>query len=185
MTNEIMEKCICGNELKITWNEGEEFKAIRCPNCNNEMRFKNPMYVKDAYIPPKLVNNEQTLDDLIKKLSGNDPFWETSLKKYFDSLDKDIDEKVKFLRKVSYTNNLFNEFTKEMINSNNPEDLYNKYVEKYNNTLVCPNCGQKLIFMMPDGKTLHCDKCNKYYTNNNGEVGNETSSPYTRNDVLY
>ena len=94
-------------------------------------------------------------------------------------------KKSSFYEKVSYKNDLFNEFTKEMINSNNPEDLYNKYVENYNNTLVCPNCSQKLTFLMPDGKTLHCNKCNKYYTNNNGEVGSETSSPYTRNDVLY
>ena len=46
MANEIIEKCICGNELKITRNEGEEFKAVRCPNCNNEMRFKKSY---DAY----------------------------------------------------------------------------------------------------------------------------------------
>lgn len=126
MTNEIIEKCLCGNDLKITWNKDEEFKAVRCPNCDNEMRFKNPMYLKDAYIPPKSVNSEKALDDLIKKLCENDPFWETSFKKYFGSLDKTTDEKIKFLQKVS-TNNLFNEFTKEMIKSNNAEDLYNKY----------------------------------------------------------
>lgn len=29
------------------------------------------------------------------------------------------------------------------------------------------------------GKTLYCKKCNKYFENNNGSVGEETSSPYT------
>jgi len=37
---------------------------------------------------------------------------------------------------------------------------------------------------MPDGSTLHCSKCNKYYLNNNGKVGDETSSPYKKR-VLY
>ncbi len=127
---------------------------------------------------------KQSLNDLIKKRSGNDPFLETSLKKYFDGLDKTDDEKIKFLRTVSYTNTLFDEFTKEIIQSDNPEDLYNKYIEKYNNTLICPNCGQKLAFMMPDGKTLYCNKCNKNYINENGMVGAETSNPY-KDGVLY
>lgn len=51
--------------------------------------------------------------------------------------------------------------------------------------LKCPNCGEPLTFLMPDGKVLNCNKCNKYFKNNNGKVGEETSSPYTRNNVLY
>lgn len=130
-------------------------------------------------------DNEQPLDSLIKRLSGNDPFWKTTLKQYFDGLNKTDEEKIRFLRKISHTKELFNEFTKEIVNSNNSEDLYNKYMNESSNILVCPNCGEKLSFMMPDGKTLNCDKCNKYYINNNGEVGNETSSPYIDNNVLY
>lgn len=133
----------------------------------------------------EILGNEQTLDNFIKRLSGNDPFWEITLKHYFDSLNKTDDEKIRFLRKISYTKELFNEFTKEIVSSNNSEDLYNKYMNESKNILVCPNCGEKLSFMMPDGKTLNCDKCNKYYINNNGEVGNETSSPYIDNNVLY
>lgn len=49
----------------------------------------------------------------------------------------------------------------------------------------CPNCGEPLTFLMPDGKVLNCNKCNKCFKNNNGKVGEETSSPYNRNDVLY
>lgn len=49
----------------------------------------------------------------------------------------------------------------------------------------CPNCGMPLMFLMPCGKVLSCDKCNKYFKNDNGKVGEETSSPYTRDNVLY
>ncbi len=57
--------------------------------------------------------------------------------------------------------------------------------ENSNNIPTCPNCSRKLTFMMPDGKTLYCDNCKKYYVNNNGVAGEETGSPYTRTDVLY
>lgn len=41
------------------------------------------------------------------------------------------------------------------------------------------------MFLMPDGNTLCCNKCNKFFKNENGNVGAETSTPYTRDDVLY
>jgi len=83
-------------------------------------------------------------------------------------------------------------------NENNWKDIndikltYNQIVgicndsnKEQNNLLKCPSCGEKLMFMMPDGKTLHCNKCNKYYKNENNAVGDETSSPYSDNNVLY
>lgn len=127
--------------------------------------------------------NEQSLDDMIKKLSEQDPFWETAIKKYFDSLiNKNDNEKINFLKKLVKNKDLFNEFTKEILNSDDSERLFNKYNIK---STVCPSCGTALTFLMPTGKKLYCDKCNKYYLNDNGNVGDETSSPYTRNDVLY
>lgn len=51
--------------------------------------------------------------------------------------------------------------------------------------LKCPNCGERLTYLMPSGSHLYCDKCNKYYKNDNGNVGEETENPYKRNDVLY
>lgn len=59
------------------------------------------------------------------------------------------------------------------------------FVKKEKKIPACPNCGERLMFLMPDGQVLSCNKCNKYYKNNNGEAGEETSSPYNRNDVLY
>ena len=61
----------------------------------------------------------------------------------------------------------------------NIEKSVGKFIPK------CPVCYEKLTFLMPDGQTLHCNKCGKYYKNENGDVGEETSSPYTRTDVLY
>lgn len=56
----------------------------------------------------------------------------------------------------------------------------------YKNETLCPNCNEKLMFLHPDGSYLYCNKCEKYYLNNNGDVGDETTSPYDKNDdVLY
>lgn len=56
----------------------------------------------------------------------------------------------------------------------------------YRNEKLCPNCNEKLMFLHPDGSHLYCNKCEKYYLNNNGDVGDETTSPYDENDdVLY
>ena len=46
--------------------------------------------------------------------------------------------------------------------------------------LLCPKCNESLMRLIPGGTTLYCEKCNKYYINNKGEVGKETSSPYTK-----
>ena len=51
--------------------------------------------------------------------------------------------------------------------------------------LMCPSCGARLMFLMPDGRTLHCNQCNKCFRNDNGNVGEECGSPYTRKDVYY
>ena len=55
----------------------------------------------------------------------------------------------------------------------------------YNENLLCPNCKQRLMILIPDGQYLHCNSCGKCYENQNGIVGKETSSPYTKDDVLY
>lgn len=36
------EKCLCGNILEIEWSKDQKFQMVRCPKCNNEMKFKNP-----------------------------------------------------------------------------------------------------------------------------------------------
>lgn len=135
-------------------------------------------------IDEKKYEIDNMFKNLIKSASKNDPFVESSLKKFFDGLDKTTDEKINFLKKISKEDVLFNKFTKEIRSLNSSEELFNKYINKCKNVLVCPNCGERLGFMMPDGQTLNCPKCNKYYINNNGSVGSETSNPY-ENDGVY
>lgn len=64
------------------------------------------------------------------------------------------------------------------------ENEYQKFKRKLNYP-ICPNCGERLMFLIPDGQFLSCNKCDKYFKNNDGRVGEETSSPYTINDALY
>ena len=52
-------------------------------------------------------------------------------------------------------------------------------------TPICPICGQSLSFMMSSGRILYCDKCEKYFKNDNGKVGEECKSPYTNPNALY
>lgn len=51
--------------------------------------------------------------------------------------------------------------------------------------MLCPKCNEILSFSMPSGKYLYCDKCDKYYKNHNGIVGEETSNPENRDNVRY
>lgn len=249
------------------------------------LRENNPTYYcsKCNYDYDKNLNlMTETLEKVIESFIGNDPFWKDLLKEYFNKLtNKSEEEKISFLKKIALNKNLFNEFTKDILKSSNPEilfDKYNKpksefsqdelkdfffycmtekelekikkldlnriiskiqsstyqvkyiesvgyifigegylilddgtepthyfakifnseeeakneiiniYNEKFltNDILKCPSCDEKLMFLHPDGSYLYCNKCEKYYLNNNGEVGDETTSPYDKNDdVLY
>lgn len=250
--NTVVEKCMCGNELKINWASDEKFKMVRCSNCNAEMKFRNPNLI------------EEKLDDIINKVVNDDPFWGTTIKKYFDSLTtKNENDKINFLKKIVKNKDLFNEFTKELVKNENSKNLYEKYIKTLDdkqknlsyefykknendkiwwvdnrdkvgehlfsfnketifnlfkdypyklteaekeifdnenpywadffkdrsivktNVPICPNCNERLSKLMPDGKVFSCNKCGKCYKNDDGNVGEETSSPYTRNDALY
>ena len=89
--------------------------------------------------------------------------------------------------KYQYPKELEETINKDINNIIDNSIVSNEKTEKVNlnNIPTCPNCSGKLTFMMPDGKTLYCDNCKKYYVNNNGVAGEETGSPYTRTDVFY
>ena len=53
----------------------------------------------------------------------------------------------------------------------------NSFLRKFNPPR-CPNCEGVLGYLMPDKCVLHCGKCNKYYVNDNGKVGNERGTPF-------
>lgn len=201
-SNVIIEKCMCGENLKITWNDGDQFKAVRCPNCNNEMKFKNPKYIEKGHIrETRLDENgneyeiEKSIDipnikedaqkanleliALIRECAGNDPFWVKSIENFFEKLNKAENEKIMFLKYLITHKELLNEFTREITGEYNANELFGKYNKS------CPNCGEKLSFLMPDGTHLICNKCGKSYINNNGKVGEETSIPVKGPNVFY
>ena len=71
--------------------------------------------------------------------------------------------------------------TKDLIKSkkSGTENEINKEISR------CPNCNERLLKSMPGGDVFFCNKCGKCFENDNGNVGKETTSPYTKNDVLY
>lgn len=80
---------------------------------------------------------EITLIDVINNLVDYDvdPFWNSELSRYFKDLDGVSDEeKIKFLIQLIQDKNNFNEFTKEIISTNDVKAIYEKYksiAEKY------------------------------------------------------
>lgn len=113
------------------------------------MRADNPTNhcSKCSYDYDKNLNlTTETLEKLIGSFIGNDPFWEDLLKKYFDKLTNiSEDEKIKFLKKLSLNQHLFNDFTKEIVK---PSDV-NQIFEKYNRLL---NNNERVVGENPDIK---------------------------------
>lgn len=186
----------------------DEFTESSIINLTNNEEAKKNSYeeLKNTLINAiKSMNNEQ-LKKIIKEVIGNnDPFWnnlvfevvkqiiempagtESSITKLLGNSQyssKQLFDIYLCVNKVCKKLNIVMDFSRE--NAKVDGLLYNlPFVKKEKKIPVCPNCGERLMFLMPDGQVLSCDKCNKYYKNNNGEIGDETSSPYTRNDVLY
>lgn len=296
----LVEKCICGNDLVLEWNEDEKFKMVRCPNCNNEMKFKNPNLSsnKVSFEDAKEIatNKAKEVNKIIMEIKENEEYWffeagmpnesffddgagscyirkqdgkvilmhlweenvqklnaefrknskiiynyyeEEKIKsKWMDNMTSDewlvkiIEEVIgnndpywvvpikKIVTKIIGMENGATSTIGELLGDDTPKftskqlfDIdkavsdvclklkikldkndfqsqivglpYNIPFKKTDARLKCPNCNEPLMFLMPDGTTLHCNKCNKYYINNNGSVGDETTSPYTRDDVLY
>lgn len=50
---------------------------------------------------------------------------------------------------------------------------------------TCPICGGRLMFLMPSGTVLCCNKCDKCFKNDNGKAGKECDSPYKNPNALY
>lgn len=81
----MVEKCMCGNDLNLEWNDNEKFKMVRCSKCNNEIKFRNPNYFdKSNDIESQNVNNisEERLTKIIENVvGGNEPYWIEPVKK--------------------------------------------------------------------------------------------------------
>lgn len=140
---------------KITGFELNEKEKIRCPKCYSilkeyiygkikgeidtnkyiaggcELREDNPIYhcSKCNYDYDKNLNlMTETLEKVIESFIGNDPFWKDLLKEYFNKLtNMSEEEKIIFLKKLASNEDLFNEFTKEIIKCSNVDELFDKY----------------------------------------------------------
>ena len=74
------------------------------------------------------VESVSNFENLIKTAANNDPFWETILKRFFNSLsDKSESDKVTFLNTLVKKGELFNEFLKEANNCSDVNALFSKY----------------------------------------------------------
>jgi len=92
---------------------------VNGPSSENQNKIKN----SDV----NNITNKQSLDELINKVSGPDPFWQTTIKKYFDNLNKTETEKINFLQNISLNKSVFNDFTKDINSSTNTDEIYDKY----------------------------------------------------------
>ena len=165
------------NIAKYTYNDGADKSWIK------EIVHQDLNLVNDD------LKKESTKIEFYKK-NANDTIW------WIEDPNNIGENLISFDKKKIY--NLFRDYPhnfsdeeKEIFDKENPywADFFKDRKKDENNHLEnvpqCPNCNGKLSFMMPDGKTLYCNNCNKYFINNNGVAGDETGSPYTRKDVLY
>lgn len=71
---------------------------------------------------------EISLSDIISFITSVDPFWTTALSNYLKKLNEISDEeKMRFLIELVQNKDSFNEFTKEIIQTQNVRETYNKY----------------------------------------------------------
>ncbi len=74
-----------------------------------------------------------TLKQLIKENAGEDYILEYNLVKYFDNVNKTVDEKIQFLNKIVLDQYLFNEFTKEIAELLKADEIFEKYAKLLDN----------------------------------------------------
>ena len=83
---------------------------------------------KEYKIEPNIF--EISLSDIINFITNPsiDPFWTTTLSNYFQKLNEiSEEEKIKFLIELVQDKNSFNEFTKEIVQTQNVRETYDKY----------------------------------------------------------
>lgn len=149
--------------------------------------------------------NDDRLKNIINDCIGNDdPFWNEPVfiivKKILELNNDEESSMLKLLGENSFSskqlfdiNKIVQDVCKKIrinLDYGDNEDKtiglpYNMTFKKKNIILTCPNCGDRLMKLMPDGTILHCNKCDKYFKNDNETVGEETISPYKDTNVLY
>lgn len=99
----------CGNEMNVDFtkipNEVKTFDT-KCEHCGSFIKIGNPKYKKGKF---------ETV--LCKIIGNNDPFWNAAINKYFEENYQDYSEedRIKCLLDLSVDMDIFNEFTKYII----------------------------------------------------------------------
>lgn len=151
-------------------NEERLRKIVEKVVGNNDPYWNVPVYNIVKQIINMPFDKETTISDLINykpEKDNIDPLLQGQIYNVIKNVCKEINIKLESVEKefggLAY---------------------YYKF-KKINSVLNCPICGEKLMYLMPDGAVLSCNKCNKYFVNENGKVGEETKSPYADNSLLY
>ena len=165
------------------WKE-EYKKGIRTSNGTNvSLKLSNGKYAEDIETKQAVEGYMSKIDKYNEQVAnGEKPDVKMGdlLNEYTDTFhDEALEEK---LKKVE------DDFNNRE-NDTKIDDLIDSINEKLKDTepskfLNCPACGENLMYLM-DGITLYCKKCKKYFKNNNGTVGEETSYPYTNPNAEY
>ena len=140
---------------------------------NNDPFWNIPVYE----IVKKIIDLPDGTETSITKLSSNSQFTSKQLFDIYTCVNR-------VCRKID----IVLDFSKE--NAKVDGLLYNlpfvirKNILTTRKILHCPNCGERLVRLMPDGLYLSCNKCNKCYSYDNGSVGAEIESPYHNEDAL-
>lgn len=131
--------------------------------------FEGYMSKVDKY-NEQVANGEKTdvkMGDLLNDYS--DTFYDESLEEKLKKTEEVFNKR----EKDTKIDDLINQIDNKLESINEPKFL------------KCPVCGENLMYMQPDASTLYCKKCNKYFKNNNGTVGEETSYPYIDSNADY
>lgn len=115
-----------GKEWVVENGEKKEkyYHVYKCDICGEEKQMSEEEAKSSKF-------DANTLNDIIIKAVESDPFWSIKINEFLNSLNGiSYDDKVLFMIKLINDKKKFNKFTKELINSKNSEDLYNKFVEK-------------------------------------------------------
>ncbi len=176
---------VCGSINPLQYYIDEYKNGIRDNMESNEsLKLSNGKYAED-------IETKQAFDGYMSKVNN-----------YNEQVANGEKTDVKMGDLLNeYTNTFYDESLEEKMkkteeNFNNREkdtkidDLIDSINEKLKDTeppkfLKCPICGENLMYMEPDATTLYCRKCNKYFKNNNGTVGEEASYPYTDPNAEY
>ena len=187
MAKPIEERIDDGNKIE---NYKSELKVLRriekeqSEKLDETFKLSNGKYATDLETKEAFDNymnkvnryNEQVANGETPDVSMGDILNEYTSSFYDEELEvklKKTEEDFNNREKDTKIDDLINQIDNKLESINEPKFL------------KCPVCGENLMYMQPDASTLYCKKCNKYFKNNNGTVGEETSYPYTDPNADY